>query len=36
MLTAPLTVLNIMYPPVVYVSGPFHSLTHEMTTSSLC
>jgi hypothetical protein len=26
MLTAPLTVLNIRYPPVVYVNGPFGHL----------
>jgi hypothetical protein len=36
MLAAPLTVLSIRYPPVVYVSSPSHSFKHKVSTSSLC
>jgi hypothetical protein len=31
MLEAPLTVLSIRYPPVVYVSRPSHSFTHKVS-----
>jgi hypothetical protein len=33
---APLTVLHIMYPPVVYVNGPSHSFKGKVFISSLC
>jgi hypothetical protein len=31
MLTAPLTVLNIRYPPVVYVNISSHSFKHKVS-----
>jgi hypothetical protein len=36
MLAAPLTVLNTMYPSVVYVDSPSLSLKHKVYISSLC
>jgi hypothetical protein len=35
MLTAPLTVLSIRYPSVVYVNRTYHGFKHKVTTSSL-
>jgi hypothetical protein len=36
MLTAPLTVLNIRCPSVVYVNSSSHSFKHKVSISSLC
>jgi hypothetical protein len=33
MLTAPLTVLSIRYPPVDYVNSSSHSIKHKVSTS---